>query len=205
MNSKNEILRRLRDVEAPAVEAPDHDGPWIQYDDVDAQFAAMVAAVGGVCHQAASTDDAMQVLEALPFVRHAGGLLSKSLKVVSQAPTLTAGNVDLDAVEDPHVLADVDLAIVRGHFGVAENGAVWVSDEAVRHRVIFFLPQHVAVIVPRDALVHNMHEAYERMRLPDAGQFGMFLSGPSKTADIEQSLVIGAHGARSLTVIRGDF
>jgi L-lactate dehydrogenase complex protein LldG len=45
-----------------------------------------------------------------------------------------------------------------------------------------------------------MHAAYEELGKVKSS-FGLFLSGPSKTADIEQSLVIGAHGARSLTVV----
>jgi L-lactate dehydrogenase complex protein LldG len=94
----------------------------------------------------------------------------------------------------------VDFAILPGKFGVAENGAVWVSDERVRHRVIYFLAQHLALVVPADQIVNNMHEAYEPLRFDGPG-FGTFISGPSKTADIEQSLVIGAHGARSLTVL----
>jgi L-lactate dehydrogenase complex protein LldG len=97
-------------------------------------------------------------------------------------------------------LEDVDMAIAPGEFAVAENGAVWVTDRQVRQRAIFFIPQHLALVVPREQLVHNMHEAYGRLAFGEAG-FGAFISGPSKTADIEQSLVIGAHGPRSLTVM----
>jgi L-lactate dehydrogenase complex protein LldG len=82
---------------------------------------------------------------------------------------------------------------------VAENGAVWVPGAQVLHRVLFFIVQHLALIVPADRVLHNLHEAYGHLRF-DRPEFGLFISGPSKTADIEQSLVIGAHGARSLTV-----
>jgi L-lactate dehydrogenase complex protein LldG len=100
-------------------------------------------------------------------------------------------------------LQDIDYAILPGQFAVAENAAVWVTDEDVPHRAIYFIAQHVALVVPAAAIVHNMHEAYERIGAFRAG-FGCFISGPSKTADIEQSLVIGAHGARSLTVFLVD-
>ena len=68
------------------------------------------------------------------------------------------------------------------------------------HRAIYFIAQHLVLVVPREALLDHLHQAYERLSFAGAG-YGLFISGPSKTADIEQSLVIGAHGARSLTVL----
>jgi MFS family permease len=53
---------------------------------------------------------------------------------------------------------------------------------------------------PRDALVDTMHEALARPELDDF-EYGCFMSGPSKTADIEQALVFGAHGPMSITVV----
>ena len=99
----------------------------------------------------------------------------------------------MEQVADPHELEDVDVAIVRGDFAVAENGAVWLTDAELKHRAILFITQHLVLVVPRDQIVDNMHQAYERLRFDGRG-YGLFLSGPSKTADIEQSLVIGAHG-----------
>jgi L-lactate dehydrogenase complex protein LldG len=97
----------------------------------------------------------------------------------------------------------LDFFVGAGQFAVAENGAVWVASGQTSHRVLFFIAQHLALIVPASELVHNMHEAYRRLRF-DRPEFGLFISGPSKTADIEQSLVIGAHGARSHTVFLVD-
>jgi L-lactate dehydrogenase complex protein LldG len=75
-----------------------------------------------------------------------------------------------------------------------------VTNHGGPHRAVAFLTQHLALVVPAAALVHDLHEAYARIRIPTPG-FGMWLSGPSKTADIEQALVIGAHGPRSCTVL----
>ncbi len=100
---------------------------------------------------------------------------------------------------EPVKTAKKICSLVPGHFAVAENAAVWVTDENLRHRAILFIVQHLVLVVPCDQVVDNMHQAYERLRFEGRG-YGVFISGPSKTADIEQSLVIGAHGPRSLTV-----
>jgi L-lactate dehydrogenase complex protein LldG len=95
-------------------------------------------------------------------------------------------------------LAEVDVLEIDGEFGVAENGAIWLTEEALPHRVAPFICQHLVIHVQK--IVPHMHAAYEELKKPSSS-FGLFLAGPSKTADIEQSLVIGAHGARSLTVV----
>lgn len=100
---------------------------------------------------------------------------------------------------DPHSLENVDLAIIQAQFGVAENSALWVTNEQMGQRVAPFITQHLAIVVESKNIVPTMHQAYELISSSDYG-FGIFIAGPSKTADIEQSLVLGAHGARSLTV-----
>ena len=101
--------------------------------------------------------------------------------------------------DDPHSLQDVELIIVKAHFGVAENSALWVTDDIMGQRVSTFIPQYLAIVVNKNEIVAKMHQAYDRIGNQEYG-FGTFIAGPSKTADIEQSLVLGAHGARGLTV-----
>lgn len=105
----------------------------------------------------------------------------------------------VEANADPHSLADVSLAILPGQLGVAENAAIWLSDDQLGLRVLPFICQHLAIVLREKDLVANMHEAYDRIG-EASNAFGLFIAGPSKTADIEQSLVVGAHGARSLLV-----
>ena len=91
-------------------------------------------------------------------------------------------------------------ALFRGRFGVVENGAIWLEDDDLPHRLLPFITEHLLLLIDASNLVATMHEAYKEIAARDWG-FGVFISGPSKTADIEQSLVYGAHGARKLTVI----
>ncbi len=101
--------------------------------------------------------------------------------------------------DDPHRLANVEFAVIEGHFGVAENGSIWVTEDLMGQRVAPFIAQYLGIILKINEILPTMHQAYQRIADADYG-FGTFIAGPSKTADIEQSLVLGAHGARGLTV-----
>jgi L-lactate dehydrogenase complex protein LldG len=129
---------------------------------------------------------------------------SDAKTIVNLVPELSLGNVDISEIDDPHNLALVDVAILRGQFGVAENGSIWLDESDFGgHRALPFITQHLIIVLSKNKLVSNMHEAYAQLDITKTG-FGLFLAGPSKTADIEQSLVIGAHGARSLVVLLVD-
>jgi L-lactate dehydrogenase complex protein LldG len=196
MSSREEILERIRARQWDGQAAPELNHDWIRYPDPQRQFAETLQSVGGRCIVVNSPE------EACADLRHFEPFKSAK-KTVSCVAGIGCTNFDLSSVSDPHQLDDVDFAILPGELAVAENAAVWVTDSAVPYRVLYFLPQHLALVVPAASLVHNMHEALVRI---DVSQrpFGCFLSGPSKTADIEQSLVIGAHGARSMTVFLVD-
>ena len=102
----------------------------------------------------------------------------------------------MDRAQD---LDGTEIAVVDGEIGVAENGAVWIP-KTVKYKALYFIAEKLVIILDRNRIVSNMHEAYEEMK-KEKYQFGTFISGPSKTADIEQALVMGAHGARDVLVI----
>lgn len=192
MDSKQEILGAIRRQQVAPTPLPELEGPWISYPDKTQQFADLVQSVGGRCvlvPDLAAAEADLRQFE--PYGR--------AQRIFSNITGLGSNNVNLDSVPDPHDLENLDFAILPGAFGVAENGAVWVTDRGLKHRVVYFITQHLVLVVPKTEIVDNMHQGYERLSFPEAG-FGLFISGPSKTADIEQSLVVGAHGPRSLTV-----
>jgi L-lactate dehydrogenase complex protein LldG len=123
----------------------------------------------------------------------------EATQIASTLPSFS-GLVDLHSVSNPVDLETVDLAVIPGELGVAENGAVWVTEAGCTHRVLPFITQHLILVLNPARIVRNMHEAYRQIKTDETG-FGVFIAGPSKTADIEQSLVIGAQAARSFTVI----
>ncbi|BDG07052.1 LutC/YkgG family protein [Anaeromyxobacter paludicola] len=191
MDSRRAILEALRRAGAPAVPAPPHPAP-IRYADPERQFAEALVAVGGRFFRAPDAAGLSAQLAGLePF--------ASARRMVSLVPGVGRSDLDLSQAADPHALEGLDYAVLPGELGVAENGAVWVAGDRLPLRGLFVVPQHLAIVVPAGALVHTMQDAYARISFSGRG-FGVFVSGPSKTADIEQALVIGAHGARSCAV-----
>jgi len=97
-------------------------------------------------------------------------------------------------------LNSLETVLVEGQLGVAENGAIWLEESNFPNRLIPFITQQLIIKLDSSQIVSDMQEAYRRINFENCG-FGVFISGPSKTADIEQSLVYGAHGAKKLGVI----
>lgn len=190
-DARSRILARLRAAnapKAPPLSQGSSEGPWTTYDDPVAKFKEMVVAAGGQVVDA-PFEPIAAVLSRMPIVQAA-----------QRIDSFVAAIQSCERDDDPHSAADSDLCILNGEFGVAENGAVFVRDLGDRPRAAWFLCQHSVVVVDRREIVHNMHQAMARVSL-DGLVFGLFVSGPSKTADIEQAMVIGAHGARSLVVV----
>ncbi|MEO8051318.1 MAG: LUD domain-containing protein [Acidobacteriota bacterium] len=193
MSSRNAILEALRQNVPPPASLP---APitTIRYADPIKQFEETLIGAGGALVRGSGAQDLACELSKIE-------VYASAAKIASLVPGLPSRDVDLNAIQDPHELEGIDVAVIPGKFGVAENAAVWIPGEALGpHRAIFVIVQHLILVVPDSEIVHNLQQAYERLEWKP-NSFGTFISGPSKTADIEQSLVIGAHGARSCTVI----
>lgn len=191
MTSKELILGKIRKNNiVPQIDLPEYDNFGITYDDKFEKFSSVIQTVGGdaIVTSKEKLDDVIL------------SLYSDEKVIVSNVKESKLGNFIANDEEDAHNLKNVDLAIVKGEFAIAENGAVWLKNNDNRHRSLYFIAQNIVIVVKRSDILNNMHEAYRQISFDDKG-YGVFVSGPSKTADIEQSLVIGAHGPKSGYVI----
>ncbi len=119
---------------------------------------------------------------------------------VNMIKDIAISGIKLDELSSPKALHPLDLAIIKGEFGVAENGAIWVDAGKLPDRAIPFLCENLVVMIDSNELVTDMHQAYQRTDTSDYS-YGVFITGPSKTADIEQTLVVGAQGPKRMLVL----
>jgi len=191
MSSKELILNKIRISNCvEEIPLPKIEDIGITFENKIEKFKDIIQTVGGVGLESCAAELDLVIKELYPDEK----VISSNVK------DCTLGNINPNELENPHELEKLDLAIIKGEFAVSENGAVWIKNEDNRHRSLYFIAQNIVIIVNKNDIVNNMHEAYDRISFEKAG-YGVFVSGPSKTADIEQSLVIGAHGPKSGYVI----
>ena len=193
MRSREQILTAVKSNQPELSELPLLDEFFQKHDySLIEKFTQVLDSIGGTVTEVENTEEAIAQIKAHYTL--------DGIRVVSPLESMKEiANVYLDK-QLPHELENVELAILPVHFAVAENGACWVSEELFSDRVLPFITQHLVLILNKSDILPTMHEAYEKIGQQQYG-FGTFIAGPSKTADIEQSLVLGAHGARSLWVI----
>jgi len=193
MSSRAKILVQVKanqpaSVPLPDVQLPAHAAQW----DALQKFVETLSGIGG------------RVIRILPGEDVTATIL-QAFDANSQIHNVSATVQGFQALpdaafEEPAMLQNVDIALMDAAFGVAENGAVWVTEAQYKLRALPFICQHLAVLLPQQELVAHMHNAYQKVQAIGQYDFGVFIAGPSKTADIEQSLVLGAHGPKTMTV-----
>ncbi|MDR1406136.1 MAG: LUD domain-containing protein [Prevotellaceae bacterium] len=190
MSVKNDIIDNIRRHVATKYDMPEIRIDAVRYDDPVSEFIEVSRFVGG---------DAVLLKEGEDINTLVKALYPDAGIIASNLPEITLPACNPDETDDPHNLNGVELAIVRGELGVAENGCVWIPQN-IKQKALYFIAENLLIVLDRNKIVNNMHEAYEYVSASNYG-FGVFISGPSKTADIEQALVIGAHGAKSTRVV----
>ena len=192
MSSRDHILSKIKASKPNYQDLLEIDLSVFNEDlDLLEEFKRKVKVVGGKIYSANSTVEILEKVKVLfPDTKS-----NYSALLNSEA----FNTIDIEDINNPQELDDLDLLVLQGEFGVAENGAIWITDDNFPIRVLPFITKHLVLVIDKVEISPYMHQAYERLKGKDYN-FGLFLSGPSKTADIEQALVIGAQGALSLSV-----
>jgi len=190
MTSKEIILNSIKSNISTQYDMPDFNLNAIKYPDQIARFSEILKSVGGIAYLLKTGENVNEAIRTL---------YPEAKVIASNCPDISCATLNPDGSDDAHQLTGIDLAVVQGELGVAENACVWIPQNVV-HKAIYFIAEEMVILLEKNKLVSNMHEAYKQITFSESG-FGIFISGPSKTADIEQALVIGAHGVKGLTVI----
>lgn len=191
MSRKEDILAKIKANIRETYDMPRLDGiKGMTYDDKVKQFMEMTTTVGG---KAVLTDKDTDINK---LIRE---LYPDAKEIASNVEGITIATRNPDTVAEASELNGTDVAVLRGEVAVAENGCIWIP-QTMKEKAVCFISEYLVIITDRESIVNNMHEAYARIEMPDYG-YGCFISGPSKTADIAQALVMGAQAARGVTVI----
>lgn len=191
MSKKEDILSKFRKNVIKKYDMPSLDDiKGITYPDPLVQFISMTENVGGKVVELKNGQDINQLIKEL---------YPDAKEIASNLPEITISTRNPDTIGSPQALNGTDVGVVRGVFGVAENACVWIPQTMVE-KAVCFISENLVILLDRKQIVNNMHEAYKRIEFTDYG-YGTFISGPSKTADIAQVLVMGAQAARSATVV----
>ena len=196
----NGILMNARDAILAAVRghrpAGQHELPVLPCFPVDLPDGSVASFVRNLKRMGGKLLEHDPGVEALVVLKQS---LSNARVVCSATPEVT-GNRDPRTIAQPQDLADVDVAIVRAAFGIAETGSVLLTDTAIQVNALVYLAQHLIVLLDPADVVASIQDAYRRWEFYAAG-YAAFHTGPSATADIEGVLIHGAQGVRSLTVV----
>lgn len=205
---KVDFLNKLRQNTHVKYDMPDMKIEGIQYENTLQQFIDMTKSVGGHVMEAEEGDDMLNEIvrmaypEAKVFATNLPEIKLERLQAFA-GDAAKAQEIELrnpDTVAEANDLNGTDVGIVRGQVGVAENGCIWIP-QTMKEKAVLFISEYLVIILKKENVVNNMHEAYARIEMDPKYNFGTFISGPSKTADIEQALVMGAQAARGVTVV----
>jgi L-lactate dehydrogenase complex protein LldG len=189
MNSREKILSAIRGSQPQSSALPEIDSFKKESSGLMEKYILVLESIGGKAFVVKDFNEVKLLIK---------NYFPAAKRIVTTCNELT-GIEGIDLSLDAHLLEDIDLAILETNLGVAENGALWITEDMMQERALPFITQYLAVILKKDDIVPTMHHAYEKIGDADYG-FGTFIAGPSKTADIEQSLVLGAHGPKGMTI-----
>lgn len=190
MSSREKILNAIKANRPAATELPENFSFERFEGSLTEKYMQVLQGIGGTVKLVQNLDEVAM-------------LLSKKFgageEVVNGIESLGQFNIQQYADATPVEVEKLNTSFLCGTIAVAENAAIWMPEKNLVNRLLPFLCQHLVMVIEEKNIVATMHDAYARIKVDEDG-YGAFIAGPSKTADIEQSLVIGAHGPVSLEV-----
>lgn len=193
LGAKQRVLDNIRKYTTERCSQPNISAfRGIEYADKVEQFKKIIAAVGGeVIDWVTNISLGEMVQRVFPDCQ----------RIISDINLGLAHTQTVEQAGNAQAMNGTDLFVLTSPLGVCENGYCFVQ-QSHEWRSQLFISENLLFVLDRKDLVHNMHEAACRMReMQVDAEFSGFIAGPSKTADIEQSLVMGAHGARGVKVL----
>jgi L-lactate dehydrogenase complex protein LldG len=190
-SSRETILARVRQSKPGATVLPDIDFLQKNAKGSIEKLSALLDTIGGKLYQ---VNDWSEIISTIKTEHPGDGIIYSPIPEIQHL----TGQINQEEL-DGHNLANVEVGVIKAHFAVAENGAIWVTDDQLGNRALPFICQNLAAVIDEKDILPTMHEAYMRSANHQY-QYGAFIAGASKTADIEQSLVLGAHGPKSMMV-----
>ena len=193
MSNKEDILKKYRSNIHERFEMPDlSDITPITYKEPLSQFIEISKNVGGNIIEVQDNQDINALVKEL---------YPDAKEIASNLSEITIATRNPDTIENAQALNGTDVGIIRGMFGVAENGCIWIPQQ-MKEKAVCFISENIVILLRKSQIVNNMHEAYKQIAFDSKYDgYGTFISGPSKTADIAQVLVMGAQAARSVTIL----
>lgn len=204
--SRDHILHRIRTGLGRSAGAPPAPGPPVRLRipevAMEDRIATMRMRIEALAGKTARTDDPLAfVAEAIagktavasnsPYLVECG---------IARLPGVRSGIVDREELRD--VCAVVDIGITSADYALADTGTLVMIASPEESRLVSLLPPAHIAVVPKDRILTGLDELFTVAPLPAGASSSMVLiTGPSRTADIEQILVRGVHGPGLITVV----
>lgn len=161
---------------------------------------AEITKLSGVARRVDESDlgDAIKGLVAEQDIRRAALWSTVGLNRLHLAEYLAACGVEIvPSGADKHLLATCDLGVTEVDFALPETGTLALVSSAEKPRAVSLVPRvHLAILSPA-ALRPDLHQVFAEAKGQD---YLVFITGPSRTADIELTTTLGVHGPRGLYV-----
>lgn len=172
------------------------------------QFKKEIEKVSGECHIVASQkmmlplladmlremDCSKLALDSHPLSRQVGHLLQQTMPQLELVDAMT-----LDYQTRRAQVAKDPAGLVVADYGLADSGTLVALYDKQYSNMAHFLPSTIFTILPAGNLIPNLFDLFANMNQEKAKNM-VLITGPSRTADIEKIIILGAHGPKRLVV-----